>query len=75
MPVQEDGRVLSLQYLEEQRKRSRFQKEDSECDLKVPKGPPEVVHRALKWGQGLKREIRARDTKVESSSWRGGGDS
>lgn len=50
-----------------QRKKIRFQKEEGDCHLKVPKGHLEDVHKVPKGGvMGHKREVRARDTNVES---------
>lgn len=59
-------RILSFQDLEKQRKRSRFQKEDGECSLKVSNRHPEDVLRDLSGVTGLKRQVRATDTKVEN---------
>lgn len=55
--IQDAGMVLSLQELEKEEERNRFQKEDGQCGLKVPKGHPEDVLSYLSGIMGLERNV------------------
>lgn len=55
--IQDVGMVLSLQDLEKKEERNRFQKEDGQWGLKVPKGHPEDVLSYLSGLLGLKRHV------------------